>query len=63
MAGRDHGMNFAQEVLGSHLCPPPRASSGYCGKGASTAAAGLSIAQCGAIPYKHYAWGLVSGRS
>lgn len=39
MAGRDHGMNFAQEVLGGHLAP--RASSGYCGKGASTAAAGL----------------------
>lgn len=23
MAGRDHGMDFAQEVLGSHLAPVP----------------------------------------
>lgn len=23
MAGRDHGMDFAQEVLGTHLAPVP----------------------------------------
>lgn len=28
MAGRDHGMDFAQEVLGSHLAPMPVAVTG-----------------------------------
>lgn len=38
MAGRDHGMDFAQEVLGSHLAPVPVAVTW---EGCITAVAGL----------------------